>query len=992
MRYVLLMLWAVLLLAGRPALGLDPARAVDAYTVTGWTMDDGLPHNLILGIAQDAEGFIWVGTWEGAARFNGRSFTPLDGYTLPGIRLTGVRSIVRDHDDAMLFGTAQNGVFRYDGTHWEPLGDGAAATLRVTTLLRSGDDLWVGTEDSLYRLDRDLRLHAPPADSPLDGRHVFCVLPEADGGLLAGTDRGLFRLPGARVTSAERVAGLPLAPVRQLVRATDGAVYAGGDSGAWRLAPGVAAERLVDARVETLVEGDDGALWLSTAASGVLRLYRGRTERIDPRVSLVNRGTAALMQDREGLLWVGTATGLFRIADGPARGLGDRYVRAVLQAADGTVWVGDADGLARWREGRIERVRLGDAAPVSVLALAPASDGGLWVGTYDQGVVHRRGEAAATTLPDRIDRSHGLPSNHVRTILEDDDGSVWIGTTGGLTHWRGGEIRTYRVADGLPADFVRVLHKAADGTLWIGTSAGIAARRADGRLDSWRARETFPATGSFDFLDDADGGVWIASDAGLLRLRDGRFTVYDHTRGLPRDTVFRVLDDGRGHLWLSSNHGIFRIARSTFADLDAGRIAQLPVEVIDRTDGMPSSQANGGSTPAGGLMDDGTLWFPTAAGVAVIDPALLGTSPDAAVPVAFERLTADGTEIPLQAAPAFDARTRRIAIGYAGLRFRAPDDIRYRYRMTGFDAGWVDAGKDTEAVYTNLPPGRFVFEVQAARAPADWAAIADAPGARMAIQVAAPFWRSAWFVALVVLAGAVLVDGLYRLRSAALHRRQARLSQLVEERTAELSAKNAALEQANREREDLLERLAHQALHDPLTGLPNRRAGDAFLARTIERAAGSGEPFCIGLLDVDRFKRINDEYGHDAGDAVLRQVAALLVEHLGADGFAARHGGEEFLIALVGCSPAAALHSVESLRERIAQSPLEGSGGRTLRCTASIGLAQWEPSLGARQLLALADRRLYRAKQRGRNRVVADEREDDGPGAGPDARRGEVRP
>jgi diguanylate cyclase (GGDEF)-like protein len=977
----LLLLLAVL--AGREARALDPERRVEEYTITGWTMEDGLPHNLVQRVAQSPEGFLWIGTWEGAARFNGRGFTTFDAHTVPGIDLVGVRSIVPD-GDAMLFGTAQYGVFRLADGHWERLGGADAQRLQVTVLLRDRDGaLWIGTENGLHRLDADGRLASFGPEQGLAGRLVFSLLQLPEGDLAVGTERGLERVHDGAATPWGSALGLPAAPVRSLLAVGDGALLAGGHAGAWRIGRGEStARRLIETRVEAMLEDRDGQIWLSTAGDGLFRYRDGRFDDRPAQLALSGRGSPALFEDREGLIWVGTTNGLYRIADGPvygidsARGLSDGYARVVMETEDGTIWIGHAGGLDRLREDRVEAVPLpglGDR-PASVLALAPARDGGLWLGTYDQGVLHLPGPAGGAPLP-RLTRADGLPADHVRALLEDPDGTLWIGTTHGLARRRDGELRVFGSADGLPAGFIRVLYRAPDGVLWIGTSAGIAAIGADERIRAWHPDHGFPAMGSFDFLGDPDGTLWIASDRGLLRLRDGRFTVYDRAAGLPKDTVFRVLDDGRGRLWLSSNHGVFRIARDALDAHDQGRRRQLALEVFDRTDGMPSSQSNGGSAPAGWIGRDGRLWFPTAAGVAVVDPAASDRQPRGEIPIAFERVLIDGQARPPAARYTLGPEVRRVAIAFAGLSFRAPRDVRYRYRMSGFDEGWLEAGPDAEAVYTNLPPGRFRFEVQAARVPVDWSEVHAMP-ATIEVEVEPPFWRRSGFVAAALVAAVILVDLASRLRSMHYRRRERRLAGLIEQHTQDLRAKNAALERADREREDLLRRLEYQALHDPLTGLPNRRAADAYLLETIGRLSAGGGQLCVGLLDVDHFKRINDEHGHDAGDAVLREVAALLTDALGADGFAARHGGEEFLIALTGQPPAAARATFERLRERIATHRLAAGGERPLQCTASIGLAVWRAPFGPRQLLALADRRLYRAKRRGRNRIVGEDEDD----------------
>ena len=980
-RFLIVVLGVALALAApRPARALDPDLPVGEFTVTGWTMQEGLPHNLVHRVLQDREGFLWVGTWEGAARFNGRAFTRFDALSAAGPAIVGVRGLAIDDDGAMLFGSTHAGVRRLRADRWDALGGADAQRLKVTNLLRDRDGaLWIGTEDSLYRLEKDGRLRSIGESAGLQGNLIYGLLQVGNGDLLVGTSRGLHRLHEGRVDALGSSLGLPSSTMRSLVATRDGSLRVGGDGGVWRIEASLdRAEHVLDDRVEAILEDRHGVLWMSTTTNGLVRQRGDRFETIDQRNGLEGRGSPALYEDREGLLWVGTTKGLFRVADGSvhaldrADGLSDDYVRSVLQAADGSMWIGHALGVDRWHEGRAHKVdlaALGHPAS-SVLSMARARDGGVWLGTYDQGVLHVAGSAPGR-LPAQLDRRDGLPSNHVRSLAQTRDGSLWIGTAEGLAVWRDGVLGRVTRADGLPADFIRGLHEDRDGNLWIATSNGMARRAPDGAMRQWTG-DGFPAIGSFDFHDDADGTLWIASDRGLLRLRGDVFSRYDHEFGLPSDTLFRVLDDGLGKLWLSSNNGLYGVRRSELDEIDAGLRQVLDIDIVDHTDGMPSSQANGGSSPAGWRSVDGRLWFPTSSGVAVVDPARADQPDHTPVAVGFERLVVDGVPRVLAADHRLEAGTRRLAIDYAGLSLRSTRDVRYRYRMAGFDERWYDAGADTTAVFTNLPPGTFRFEVQASLHSQDWNAPSQPAPASMAFEIEAPFWRRTGFLALAALAFAGLLGMLHRWRLASLRRREQQLGAEIALRTRELEQKNNALEEVQSQHATLVRTLTHLAHHDALTGLPNRRAGESDLQRRIAAARRGEGGVCVGLLDIDHFKRINDTHGHDAGDAVLRMVATILRDALGDDGHATRYGGEEFLVAISGDIDTARAY-FEDLRVRIAATPVDGVGSSGLQFTASIGIACWEAERDLRSLLTLADRRLYLAKQGGRNRVVADD-------------------
>jgi diguanylate cyclase (GGDEF)-like protein len=942
------------------------------FTVNGWSMADGLPHPLVHAVAQDRDGFLWAGTWEGVVRFNGRAFTLFDRQNTPNAELAGVFRIVPEADGGVLFGTASNGIFRYYQGRWQRLGGAAARKLAVMAMLRDRRDgaLWIASDRRLFRLDGTGRLGEAGAGSGLPAAEINDLEQDDAGDLLVASEAGAFRFAQGR---AERWGGdwLRAGAVRALLRDGSGGWLVAGDDGvSWRHADGRVEHIVPGQRVDAVARDAHGALWMNMNTGVLLRRDPDGSLWPAPVQGAVSR---ALLVDREGLVWAGSTDGLYRVADGIASGmtrkdgLSSDYTRAVLQDDDGTVWVGDNNGLNRWAQGRVRHMRLGPAGAgrdTSVLALA-WRDGALWVGTYDLGVfrLDRQGRVL-----ERIRLGEGAQPL-VRVVLPDADGGVWIGGSHGLALRRGGRTRHYLGGEGgQPATTVQALYRDPDGTLWIGSNDGMASLDAAGRLRRWRPDAGLPAQYAFDFLRDPDGDLWIASDRGLLRMRGGRFRVYDHRVGLPRDRLFRIIDDGAGNLWLSSNVGVFRVARAELDEIDAGKRSLLAVHVVDHSDGMPGNQCNGATMPAGWRMRDGTLLFPTSAGLAMIDPAGTGEAADRpkAPPVAFESIAVDGAQQPLEPNLRLEPGANRLAIGYAGMSFRAQGKLRYRYRLHGFDQDWVDAGGSTDAVYTRLPPGRYRLEVQAMAMPLDWTRRAGIGASSMWIDVVPALWQRPGMRALgagLLLVGVVLVGWL---RTASYRRNQRRLSRVIAERTEELSEKNRQLEVAS-------SRLEYQASHDELTGLPNRRAGDRHLDAAVARAHARGGRLSVALLDIDHFKQINDRHGHAAGDAALQAFGGMLGGFAAGQGlFAARFGGEEFLVCMEGLPLEEAAQRMRELLLRIAGHEIALGNGVPVRCTFSAGVAGLEPGQAAHALLAQADLRLLRAKQGGRRCVVSD--------------------
>ncbi len=975
-------LLACLLLLARPM----PSAAADAdarhYTVQSWTVRDGLPHNMVHAIARDAEGYLWFATWEGAARFDGHDFAVFDTRNVQGLKSRGFRDVIVDRDGHLLFGSARSGVWRVRGSRWQALAQPILGDAWVTRLLRDRSGrLWVGTERGLLVLEADdrLRKRYGPSDG-LPEAWVLGISQDAAGRIWVATDKGAYQIDAdsGRVRPV-RLDGLPPDTAVRAIRQVGTEVYVGTDSGLFRMQAGafVALPPPFDRRIGSLLPATDGSLWVHTSDHGLYRLQDGRVGAIGERERLIGRATAPLFQDQEGLIWAGTSQGLFRIADNPvetldrSRGLSDDYVRTVLAARDGSMWIGTNQGLHRWQDGRLQTIQLPwpPHQPSTVFALGE-TDECIWVGTALYGVLCVDKRTGRSRF--RLGIAEGLPALHVRALAGDRRGGLWIGTVAGLAYRDAAGRISRPGAPAIGQDQVRSIHPAADGRTWIGIGDGLSVFERDGRLRRYDrgSQPAFPADNAFDMLDDGDGNLWIASDQGLIRFRAGRVTAYGSADGFPNPTVFRLLRDRPGELWLSSNLGVFRIERRQLDEIDAGRRRQLTLHVIDHDSGMPSSQANGNNFPAGDLDARGRLWIPTAAGVAIIDTAPVFDRRPAAVRTSIESVLLNDTpKSVMEPLTAHSGDAHRLAISFAGLSFRHIGNMRYRYRLEGFDPDWIDAGSRNQAIYTNLPAGDFRFRVQAAPRHTDWSQDAAPGEATLRIRLLPPFWQRTPFVVAASVLAALMLLTAWSLRGRRYKRQQARLRQMVEQRTSELRDKNDALERIATERQNLMHQLEFLASRDELTGLPNRRSG----RKRLRALCASGQPMQVAMLDIDHFKRINDQYGHDAGDRALHGFADLLLAHSEQPENCARLGGEEFILMLPGMDHAQALAHCERLRRSAQDRVVELSDGVQLRYTVSIGLSDGQSNGTPEHMLHQADERLYRAKKNGRNQVCADD-------------------
>ena len=969
--------------------GAPHAPALRDYAIDAWTTRNGLPHNSLRDIAQTPDGYLWFATWEGVVRYNGVAFTVFDRGSEQALRDNGVGALYVDPRGRLWISDSRGNVgwLEADGrwAYVERTPQWPQALVHDMAMDGQGR-MWLLFEGhGLGRVEPDGRLAyiPPPAGIPLRASFPHMAV-DARGRVWIGTLDGLVMLDAAGTWHRfGRGEGLPAGLVWPYL-APDGTVWLAAEGALFRVDGDriVAAHALPDSgHVTTMLVDRSGALWVGTENRGVARIDGRGADWLPPGGVLPRGRVASLLEDAEGSIWVGANGGLFRLREtlftGFTRrdGLASDYVRAVLEDRDGVLWVGNGGGLDRQSEdGRFDHVALPGAGgeEPSVLSLAEGTTGDLWVGTFADGVYRVRGDG----LLRHYTQADGLPGGHVRAIGVTADGTVWIGSRRGVVRidaeaGAGGEPPPPAVP-GLPQGLVTAL-AGIGADLWIGSVEGASVLRGDRveKIDLDAAGGGARSVFGFRQVDDA---VWISTDRGLYRYRDGRVSRVGLEQGLPVDAVFQLVPDRQGEAWLSSNRGVIRVPMDALQLVADGRLPVLPrTRLHTEMDGLPSAQGNGSSSPPAILRRDGTLWLANAAGVARADPARLPRYLDRQPPPAvIESVHRDGQPVDWTTRHAL-AGGGRIAVSYAGLSYLLPERIRYRTRLLGLDSDWIERGTQRNVEFIGLPPGDYTLEVDAAHPDGAW----SPRPARWSFSVRPMWWQRPdvrLLAALAVLGG---LFALYRWRLRRYHARNRRLERLVRERTADLQAQAERLVAADRARSELLEKLreqaeayGRQAREDALTGLPNRRHFDEVLARDLALVRRGGHPLCLALQDIDHFKRINDAWSHSVGDAVLREAAQVLAAESRACDLLARLGGEEFAVLLPDTLLDEALLVCERLhatfRERVGWAGIEG-----LRVTFSLGVVACRPTDTAASLLERADAALYRAKDEGRDRLQA---------------------
>lgn len=874
---------AILALAPWRAVALDPSKSLTQYTRTVWTQAQGLPQDTVRAIAQTPDGYLWLGTNEGLARFDGYEFTTFtkDRVALP--------------------------------------------TSPISTLLaaRNGD-LWIGTTAGLGLYSNGQFRTFTDQDGVPSGS-VTSIAEDVDGAVWMAAGGRLVRREGGKFVAYAQADLAPVQSVQAVYGDREGQLWVGGIGGvvkyaAHRFVP-VLGPRDLHGNMITSILRDSRGTWMAGINGMLLLRPDGSLRRFTTKDGLPNVFILTLCEDRSGNLWVGTYGGL-------SRSEGDRFVSAarddkedrdwvwsVFEDREGDLWVGANSALNRFRDdlftmyGRPEGLPSDEPTVVHQDAY-----GQIWIGYHDSGLVaFSQGKSRLYTTQD------GLPSNEMFALRDARDGDLLIASRGGVSRLHGGKFLNYMVPDPVGRTVVYDVLEDARGHLWAAAASGVyefngrewrvatplhgsgmfassLAQERDGSIWAgtlgnglWRIPGIGPAAvktfttadglGSNDvrslYLDD-EGALWIGSQGGGLAVfRAGASRHFSARDGLLSDTIAHVEEDGQGRLWLSTPRGICRVPKRQLWDFAEGRIRALVPENFGVEDGLRSAQCAPAAPAAGGATRsrDGRLWFPTGRGLAMVDPyGARKTLPGSAAPAThIVEVAVNGRAVSLAADSRWKPGQGRVQFRYTGIYLNAPEHVHYSYKLEGLDPDWIPAGNRRVIDYNPLPHGRYRFVVRASLAGG------GSSQAAYSFEVLPRFFETKWFLWACGMGMAAAVYGLYRLRLKRIHARfalvfeeRARLAREIHDTLAQgfvgISAQldavairlNQDLESA-RQHLNLARKMARHSLTEARRSVMDLRTADlqeqdlpaALRASALRLVAGTPVDLCCDVAQIE---------------------------------------------------------------------------------------------------------------------------------------------
>lgn len=705
------------------------------YISTNWMYSNGFPANSAVDVIQNEEEYIWIATYDGLIRFDGKDFKIFNRYTDDGYNALSATKFFEDSKKRLWIATNESGVALYEKGSFE----------------------MIGTKEGL---SSDI---------------VRCIKEDKDGNILVGTAKGLSRLEKEKQDGMWRIETLIsnndikdieiMGDDRVLVALNTGVILSFFDN---RIVNYSLANNIGEYKFQSIFSDLDENVWLGTTSGEVIKIKKDGNMEIfkNPEVfsinsifgldygstdkyivfcsdkgvgvfdekkdafqvfceenGLINNSVEKIFVDKESNIWIASKRiGLQKLT--PSKftnyteelGLSYNIINAIEKDVDDNYWIGSNKGLSIIKDEEIINnnfTRL--LKDTRIRHIMSDSKNHLWISTYsDWGLIKVEGNKFT-----EINMERGLSSNKVRVTFEDGRGRVWIGTTGGLNMILNPDDEKLKIIKNfnkLSTDYVMCIGEDDNENILVGSDGqGIFVIDKNFEVKNISKKDGLAGDVIFKILKDKENNIWIATNEGVSLAKNDRFYNFNSNDGFLSDSIFQIIEEGE-YFWFTTAKGIFSIKKKELLDQAESEKRSFEIYRYGMSDGFLDS-----STPNSWGINDGQgkLWFPTLSGVSVFDRNNLNINKKNPK-VIFQYLDIDGVKYDIKEDMVINPGTKRIKIKYSALSYQIPQKVKFKYYLEGFDEGWSEETIDREIVYTNLPYGDYTFYLKAANNDGVW--------------------------------------------------------------------------------------------------------------------------------------------------------------------------------------------------------------------------------------------------------------------------------
>lgn len=818
-------------------------RSSDNFVITNWQTEQGLPQNSIQTIAQTNDGHMWFGTQHGLVRFDGITFTKFGNLKSTKLSYNNIFTIAASSTGDLWVGIPGAGVFKFNGKNFIRL------LLSNDSLDEKPGKLFTGTNNDLF-IEDALGLHLVrenksihlKADDGTDLRSLGIQCEIASGKyLLTGSPGKTYLLDG----NALSLFPFPSAPggYNRVIHKTSSGYLLINTDGVFTYQNGKILPILYSGKpirnAQNAFTDKFGGIWIISSGEGVYYFNGITTSVFNQKNGLSHNLVYTGFCDNENNVWIGTLpAGINKISRNfiktisAENGLENEFIFSIAQSPEGKLLLGTYGGGVLTAENamQLKTGQFPGITPRVIRTVFSDNDGAVWAGGINTGL-YRSKNGKVTVFTSK----EGLPSNSVYAIFRDSKGILWIGTDKGISSFGAEKFISYKESKELTSRFIRSISEDNAGNIWFGTDGkGLFVLQNGKFIDISANSDIISKAFIRSIYCDKEGTLWFCTGAGLASYNNSGFFSYSEVEGITGEAFYNLLEDDFGRFYIGSNHGIYVVSKNELKQYAQGKIGFINAGIVDKTDGMLSSECNGGNQPSAIKGKDNKLYFPTLKGVAVINPVEFG-SVQKPIPLHIEKVFLDDSEADFSDTLIIPAGTGRVELLYSALTFTNPGKVTFRYLLEKYDKKFNAAGNNRTVIYSKLPPGEYNFILTASSG----YGLTEATRLKLVVIVKPFFYQTTLFLVLCFIFIAGAIPGVYFLRIRSYKQQQEELTRIVEERTLslreekektenalkesdkakiELAQLNIDLQKLNKQKTDLLDIAAHD-LKNPLNAI-----------------------------------------------------------------------------------------------------------------------------------------------------------------------------